>query len=77
MTNFENLKNSYIQTIQFSLLGGASRDEVKHANELISHFCKQLIQCSGYRPQDQEEMCRQMNLLKKALELEIEAAYQK
>ena len=77
MTNFENLKNSYIQTIQFSLLGGASRDEVKHANELISHFCKQFIRCSNYQPQDQEEMSRQMDLLKKALELEIEAAYQK
>ncbi len=77
MTNFENLKNSYIQTIQLALLGGVSCDEVKRANELISHFCKQLIQCSGYRPQDQEEMCRQMDLLKKTLELEIEAAYQK
>lgn len=75
MTDFENLKSSYIQTIQLALLGGVSCDEVKHANELISHFCKQLIRRSGYRPQDREEMCRQIDLVKQTLELEIEAAY--
>ena len=75
MTDFENLKNSYIQTIELALLGGVSCDEVKHANELISHFCKQLIRCSGYRPQDREKMCSQIDLVKQTLELEIEAAY--
>lgn len=77
MTDFENLKNSYIQTMQLAFVGGVSHDEAKRGNELLSRLCKQLIQRSGYRPQDQEEMCRQMDLLKKTLELEIEAAYQK
>lgn len=75
MTDFENLKNSYIQTIQLALLGGVSCDELKRANELLSHFCKQLIQCSGCRPQDREKMCSQIDLVKQTLELEIEAAY--
>lgn len=77
MTDFENLKSSYIQTIQLAIVGGVSHDEAKRGNELLSHFCKQLIQCSGCQPQDREEMCRQMDLLKKTLELEIETAYQK
>lgn len=77
MTDFENLKNSYIQTIQFALVSGVSRDETKHANEVISHFCKQLIQCSSYQPQDKDEMSRQIDLVKRTLEREIEAAYQK
>ena len=75
MTDFENLKSSYIQTIQLAIVGGVSHDEAKRGNELLSHFCKQLIQCSGYWPQDQEEMCSQIDLVKQTLELEIEAAY--
>lgn len=77
MTNFENLKNSYIQTIQLSLVGGVSHDEAKQGNELLYHFCKQLIQCSGCQPQDRDEMSRQIDLVKQTLEREIEAAYQK
>lgn len=77
MTDFENLKNSYIQTIQLALVSGVSHDEAKHANELIAHFCKQLIQCSSCQPQDRDEMSHQIDLVKQTLELEIEAAYQK
>lgn len=77
MTDFENLKNSYTQTIQLGLTVGVSHDELKHANELLSHFCKQLIQCSRYQSQDREEMSRQIDLVKQALELEIEAAFRK
>lgn len=77
MTDFENLKSSYIQTIQLAIVGGVSHDEAKRGNELLSHFCKQLIQCSGCRPQDREEMCSQIDLVKQTLELEIEAAYHK
>jgi len=77
MSDFENLKNSYIQTIQLTLMGGVSHDEAKHANELISYFCKQLIQCSSYQPQYRDEMSRQIDLVKQTLELEIEAAYRK
>ncbi|MGI6070781.1 MAG: hypothetical protein ACOYBE_10175 [Blautia sp.] len=77
MTNLENLKNSYIQTVQLALVGGVSHDEAKQANALIPHFCKQLIQCSGCQPQDRDEMIRQIDLMKQTLELEIEVAYQK
>ncbi len=77
MTDFENLKNSYIQTIQLALAGSVSHDEAKHANELLSQFCKQLIQCSRYQPQYRDEMSRQIDSVKQTLELEIEAAYRK
>ena len=49
VTDFENLKSSYIQTIQLAIVGGVSHDEAKRGNELLSHFCKQLIQCTGHR----------------------------
>lgn len=75
MTDFENQKNSYIQTIQLALVGGVSHDAVKQGNELLSYFCKQLIQCSGCQPQDRDEMSRQIDLVKQTLEREIEAAY--
>ena len=75
VTDFEKLKNSYVQTIQLAIVGGVSHDEAKRVNELLSHFCKQLIQCSGCRPQDREKMCSQIDLVKQTLELEIEAAY--
>jgi len=77
MIDFENLKNSCIHAMQLALAGGVSRDDAKHANALISYFCKQLIQCSSYQPQDREEMSRQIDLVKETLELEIEAAYRK
>lgn len=75
MTDFEKLKNSYVQTIRLAIVGGVSHDEAKRGNELLSHFCKQLIQCSGCQPQDRDEMSRQIDLVKQTLELEIEAAY--
>ncbi len=67
----------HIQTIQLALAGGVSHDEAKHANELLSQFCKQLIQCSRCQPQYRDEMSRQIDSVKQTLELEIEAAYRK
>lgn len=77
MTDFENLKNSYIQTMQLALVGGVSLHEAKRGNELLAHFCKKLIRCSDCQPHDRDEMSRQIDLVKQTLELEIEAAYQK
>ena len=77
VTDFEKLKNSYVQTIQLAIVSGVSHDEAKQGNELLFRFCKQLIQCSSCQKQDRDEMSRQIGLVKQTLELEIEKVYQK
>ena len=40
MNEFDNLKNSYIATIQLALAMNVNYSEAKHGNELLHKFCE-------------------------------------
>ena len=43
MTEFENLKNSYITVVQLGLTARAGYDESKRGNEVLHKFCLLII----------------------------------
>ena len=73
MTEYENLKRSYIATIQFGLSANVKYDEVKHGNDVLHRFCEQLIENSNYLEIDKQGMKHDLEIVKEALSQEIEA----
>ena len=71
MTEYENLKRSYIATIQFGLSANVKYDEVKHGNDLLHKFCEQLIENSNYSDMDKQSMKHDLEIVKEALSQEI------
>ena len=72
MTEYDNLKNSYIAAIQFGLSANVKFDEVKHGNDLLHRFCEQLIENSNYSENDKQGMKHDLEIVKEALSQEIE-----
>ena len=76
MTDFDILKNSYAATVQFGLAMNAGYQASKHGNEMLHEFCKQLVDNSNYQDSEKMAMKRDLEILKDALEEEIDAYYQ-
>lgn len=74
MTEFENLKNSYISAMNVGILGRLDTASLKYGNEILSYFCKQLISDSQYSATEKENMKNQIDLLKQSIDKEIESS---
>lgn len=74
MTEFDNLKRSYIAAIETGLAANAGYQNCKFANEAIHKFCEILIDNSNYS--NKTAMKQELELLKETLAKEIETCYQ-
>lgn len=77
MTEYENLKKSYIATIHLGLTMNANYDEVRHGNDILHKFCKNLVEHSSYSEDDKHRMKNDLELTKNLLSQEIDALFQK
>ena len=75
MTDFENLKNSYVSAIQYGLIARANHHEARRGNELLHQFCEHLVDNSNYGEADKAAMKQELELIKEALAKEIEYHY--
>lgn len=76
MFEFDNLKNSYTAAIQFGLAANAGYQESKYGNEVLHEFCKQIVENGNYQDSEKKAMKLELEMLKKAIEEEINAHYQ-
>lgn len=74
MTEFDNLKNSYVFAIQSGLAANIDYQNCKKANDLIHKFCEKYVDNSDCI--DKVAMKQELVLLKESLLQEIEAYYQ-
>ena len=77
MTEFDNLKSSYVVAIQFGLAANVGYQSSKHGNEMLHEFCKQLVGNSNYQDSEKMAMKQELEILKDALGKEIDAYYQR
>lgn len=77
MTEFENLKSSYISVVQLGLTVRAGYHESKQGNEILHKFCESLIDNSNYNDFDKAMMKHELKIIKESLSQEIEAHYNK
>lgn len=77
MTEFEYLKEAYTTAIESGFSFRASYNEMKLGNELLHHFCKNLVERSNYPHNDKEYMKAELELLKQSLEQQIEDTFEK
>lgn len=75
MAELDNLKNSYIASIQFGLLTDTGYENCKLANEVIHRFLEIYIDGSNYP--NKNAMKQELKLLKKSLSEEIGRYYQR
>lgn len=75
MTEFENLKKSYVCTIQWGMLAKVDYHEAKCGNEVLCEFCKNLVEKSIYHDSEKAAMKCELELLKEMLSLEIDSSY--
>ena len=71
MTDFNNLKNSYMFAIRSGLTAEIDYQNCKFANEFIHKFCEIYVDNSDYI--DKAAMKHELDLLKESLSQEIEA----
>lgn len=76
MTEFENLKNTYISIVQLGLAVNVSYQESKQGNNLLHKFCENLVENSNYLDSAKTTMKQELELIKEALSEEIESYYQ-
>ena len=77
MTEFDNLKRSYISAIQWGLTARVGYNESKQGNEVLHKFCENLIDNSNQLPTEKTIMKNELELIKEALSKEIESFYRK
>lgn len=75
--DFDYLKRSYVSSIQFGLLVGIGYEDAKRSNELLNHLCKNYVDSGYYSEQDKEAMKFDLDMIKKALDAEINCRYGK
>lgn len=76
MTEFDNLKSTYIAIVQLGLTTNVSYQEVKLGNELLHKFCESFVENSNYLDSAKTTMKQELELIKEALSEEIESYYQ-
>ncbi len=77
MTEFDNLKRSYISAIQWGLTARVGYNESKQGNEVLHKFCENLIDNSDYNDSNKMTMKHELKIIKEALSKEIESLYRK
>ena len=77
MIDFENLKRSYVSSIQFGLLVGIGYENAKRGNELLNISCKNCIDSGNYSECDKEAMKFELDAIKEALDAEINCKFGK
>ena len=77
MTEFDDLKSSYIYTMHCGFALGAEYNEAKHGNDILHKFCENLIDNSNYNDLCKTEMKNELEVIKEALSQEIEFFYKK
>ena len=77
MTEFDNLKSSYAAAVQFGLAMNVGYQSSKHGNEMLHELCKRLVENSNYQDSEKMIMKMELEMLKKALEEEIDTHYQR
>jgi hypothetical protein len=77
MTEYENLKKSYIATIHLGLTMNANYDEVRHGNDVLHKFCETLVEHSLYSEDDKRRMKNDLELTKELLSQEIDTLFHK
>ena len=75
MIDYQNLKNSYIASIQMGMILNAKYEEVKQGNDLLHRFCENCINNSKYCDYEKNNMKRDLELVKQALSEEIEIRF--
>jgi uncharacterized protein (DUF1015 family) len=75
MTEFDNLKKSYTNTIQFGLVANVGYQQVKQGNDNLHELCKNLVENSNYDDMEKMRMKQELELLKESLSNEIERYY--
>lgn len=76
MTEFDNLKSTYIAIVQLGLATNVSYHESKQGNNLLHKFCENFVENSNYLDSAKTAMKQELELIKEALSKEIEAFYQ-
>ena len=76
MTEFDNLKSTYIAIVQLGLTTNVSYQEVKLGNDLLHKFCESFVENSNYLDSAKAAMKQELKLIKEALSEEIEFYYQ-
>ena len=77
MTEFDNLKNSYAAAVQFGLAMNVGYQSSKHGNEMLHELCKHLVENGNYQDLEKMAMKQELEILKDALDGEIDAFYQR
>ena len=75
--DFDCLKRCYVSSSQFELLVGVGYEDAKRSNELLNHLCKNYVDSGYYSEQDKKAMKFELDVLKKALDAEINCRYGK
>lgn len=75
MTDFDNLKNSYIFAIQSGLDAKIDYQNCKFANEFIHKFCENYVDNSGCCDADKTAMKNELKRMKETLSQDIETYY--
>lgn len=75
MTEFDNLKNTYIATMQCAMAMGRGNQWTKHGNDILHKFCEMLVDRSDYPDADKQAMKQELELLKESIDAEIDACY--
>ena len=77
MTEFDNLKRSYISAIQWGLTARVGYNESKQGNEVLHKFCENFIDNSNCSNPEKTTMKHELEIIKEALSKEIESFYRK
>lgn len=75
MTEFDKLKNTYKNTVQFGLKANLGYEESKNGNDIIHKFCESLIESSNYSEKEKSEMKHELKILKEIFSKEIKLFY--
>lgn len=77
MTDFLNLKRSYIAATEMGLTANAGYQSCKFANEFMHKLCETYVDNSNYCDTDKTAMKQELERLKESLSKQIEEYYQK
>lgn len=72
MTQFDNLRNSYLGAIQCALTTNTAYSDVKNANEILHSFCALFVENSNACDSDKAQMKNDLKLMKSALDYQID-----
>ncbi len=75
--DFEGLKDSYYQTVQFGIMINKGYTELKQANNSLCEFCKIIVDHSNYNDSDKERMKNELEKTKEIFAESLDALFKK